>query len=177
MFMRDWINFQMRKPFSPSLLVLPAFLEIVNFWCSEEMCLLRYGCPSIEEIELFSRQYKQQLDEIGAKGEIPDDLALEVSSPGADRLLRVPDDLWRFKDMPMVVSYLEHSDTRPMDKTGIYFLDSIEAESRCCIWKLADVRENWDPAAKGRPLNRKQKDARLRIPYSMIHKVTLYISY
>ncbi|KAK4384130.1 Ribosome maturation factor RimP [Sesamum angolense] len=108
-----------------------------------------YGCPSMEEIESFSRQYKKKLDEIGARGEIPDDLALEVSSPGADRLLRVPDDVLRFRDMPMVVSYLQGSDSRCPEKNGVYFLDTIETESRCCVWKLADVRENRDPSAKG----------------------------
>ncbi|KAL2226109.1 uncharacterized protein LOC105160119 [Sesamum indicum] len=136
-----------------------------------------YGCPSMEEIESFSRQYKKKLDEIGARGEIPDDLALEVSSPGADRLLRVPDDLLRFRDMPMVVSYLQDSDSRCTEKNGVYFLDTIETESRCCVWKLADVRENRDPSAKGRPLSRKQKDCRLKLPYDMIKWVTLYISY
>ncbi|KAL3654314.1 hypothetical protein CASFOL_003995 [Castilleja foliolosa] len=136
-----------------------------------------YGCPSMEEIESFSRQYKKILDEVGAKGEIPDDLALEVSSPGADRLLRVPDDLLRFKDMPMVVSYSEKSDTKCIGKNGVYFLDSIETESRCCVWKLADVRENRDPSAKGRPLSRKQKDARLKLSYDTIKRATLYINY
>lgn len=32
----------------------------------------------MEEIENFSRQYKKRLEEVGAEGEIPDDLALEV---------------------------------------------------------------------------------------------------
>ncbi|XP_028065245.1 uncharacterized protein LOC114268305 isoform X3 [Camellia sinensis] len=36
-----------------------------------------YGCPSVEEIESYSHQYKKRLDEVGALGEIPDDLALE----------------------------------------------------------------------------------------------------
>ncbi|KAI3465407.1 hypothetical protein Pfo_022070 [Paulownia fortunei] len=136
-----------------------------------------YGCPNMEEIESFSRQFKKKLDEVGARVEIPDDLALEVSSPGADRLLRVPDDLLRFRGMPMVVSYLEDADARCPEKNGVYFLDSIETESRCCVWKLADVRENRDPSAKGRPLSRKQRDCRLKLPYAVIKRVTLYISY
>ncbi|XP_059648738.1 uncharacterized protein LOC132294775 isoform X2 [Cornus florida] len=37
----------------------------------------KYGCPSMEEIEDYSRQYKKRLEELGAAGEIPDDLALE----------------------------------------------------------------------------------------------------
>lgn len=79
--------------------------------------------------------------------------------------------------MPMVVSYLQDSETRCPDKTGVYFLDSLEAESSCSVWRLADVKENRDPAAKGRPFSRKQKDLRLKIPYAMIKRVTLYISY
>ncbi|CAA0828765.1 Uncharacterised protein family UPF0090 [Striga hermonthica] len=134
-----------------------------------------YGCPSMEEIESFSREYKKKLDEVGARGDIPDDLALEVSSPGADRLLKVPDDLLRFKDLPMSVSYMENSNTKCQEKNGVFFLDSIETESRCCIWKLADVRENLDPSAKGRPLSRKQKDSRLKLSYDTIERVTLYI--
>ncbi|KAG8366463.1 hypothetical protein BUALT_Bualt17G0082600 [Buddleja alternifolia] len=135
-----------------------------------------YGCPSMDEIESFSRQYKEKLDEIGARGEIPDDLALEVSSPGADRLLRVPDDLERFNDMPMVVSYVEDSDGRCPEKNGVYFLDTIDTESSCCVWKLADVKENRDPSAKGRPLSRKQKDCRLKLPYAVIKKAS-FLSY
>lgn len=102
---------------------------------------------------------------------------MEVSSPGADRLLRVPDDLLRFKDMAMIVNYLEDSDARPLEKEGVYHLDSIEAESKCCVWKLADVRENRDPSAKGRPLSRKQRDCRLKLPYDMIKRVKIYIGY
>ncbi|XP_057777385.1 uncharacterized protein LOC130995906 isoform X2 [Salvia miltiorrhiza] len=131
-----------------------------------------YGCPGMDEIESFSRQYKKSLDE-----EIPDDLALEVSSPGADRLLRVPDDLLRFKDMAMIVTYFQDSDAGSPEKEAVYLLDSIETESQCCVWKLADVRENRDPAAKGRPLSRKQRDCRLKLPYDMIKRVKLYIGY
>lgn len=139
--------------------------------------LNEYGCPSMEEIESFSRKYKKTLDEVGAKGDFPYDLALEVSSPGADRLLRVPDDLLRFKDMAMIVNYLEDSDDRPLEKEGVYHLDSIETESKCCVWKLADVRENRDPSAKGRPLSRKQRDCRLKLPYDLIKRVKIYIGY
>lgn len=38
----------------------------------------RYGCPSMEVLEGFSQEYKKRLDEVGASGQIPDDLALEV---------------------------------------------------------------------------------------------------
>lgn len=100
---------------------------------------------------------------------------LQVSSPGAERLLKVPDDLKRFQDMPMRVSYVEDVDTKCPEKIGIFYLDAIETEPGSCVWRLADVKENRDPAAKGRPFSRKQKDWRLILPYVMVKKVTLYL--
>ncbi|KAL8106083.1 uncharacterized protein LOC141678072 [Apium graveolens] len=135
----------------------------------------KYGCPEIELIESYNREYKKRLDEAGQEGELPDDLAIEVSSPGAERLLKVPDDLQRFQDMPMRVSYVDDVDTKCPEKTMIFYLDAIETESGSCVWRLADVKENRDPAAKGRPFSRKQKDWRLKLPYGMVKKVTLYL--
>ncbi|XP_052186768.1 uncharacterized protein LOC127797700 [Diospyros lotus] len=134
-----------------------------------------FGCPSMEEIESYNHQFKKRLDEVGELGEIPDDLALEVSSPGAERLLKVPDDLYRFKDMPMRVSYVEDLESKCPEKNGVFFLDAIKTEVGSCYWRLADVKENRDPSAKGRPLSRKQKDWRLELPYALVRRVTLYL--
>lgn len=41
----------------------------------------------MEELEGFSQDYKKKLDEVGALGEIPDDLALEVTKQMANRSL------------------------------------------------------------------------------------------
>lgn len=79
--------------------------------------------------------------------------------------------------MIMRVTYTESSDTRSLLKEGVFLLESVERESGCCIWKLADVKENRDPSAKGRPLSRKQKDWRLKLPYDMFKKVTLFLDY
>ncbi|THG16362.1 hypothetical protein TEA_019157 [Camellia sinensis var. sinensis] len=139
---------------------------------------IRYGCPSVEEIESYSHQYKKRLDEVGALGEIPDDLALEVKLIlSAERLLKVPDDMNRFKDMPMRVSYVEDLESKCPEKNGVFYLDSIKTESGSCVWRLAGVKENRDPSAKGRPLSRKQKDWRLELPYAMLKKVTLFLDY
>ncbi|KVH96204.1 hypothetical protein Ccrd_001715, partial [Cynara cardunculus var. scolymus] len=136
-----------------------------------------YGCPSMEDIQSYSQEYKRRLDEAGVSGDIPSDLALEVSSPGADRLLRIPNDLERFKEMAMRVKYVERDDTRSVEKEGVFFLESMEAESGSCMWRLADVKENRDPSSKGRPFTRKQKDWRLELPFEMIKQVTLYLDY
>ncbi|KAJ4831426.1 hypothetical protein Tsubulata_023221 [Turnera subulata] len=134
-----------------------------------------YGCPAMEELESYSQEYKRRLDEVGAQGDIPDDLALEVSSPGAERILKVPDDLSRFSDMPMRVSYVEATESDAQQKDGVFFLDSLELETENCVWKLADVRENRDPQSKGRPLSRKRRDWRLKLPFELHRKITLYL--
>ncbi|XP_045817227.1 uncharacterized protein LOC123910191 [Trifolium pratense] len=134
-----------------------------------------YGCPSMDELESYNQEFKKRLDEVGALGDIPDDLALEVSSPGADRVLKVPDDLNRFKEMPMRVFYTENIESNCLEMDGVFILDSIENDSEICVWKLADVQENRDPTKKGKPLNRKQKDWRLRLPFNLHRMVTLYI--
>lgn len=136
-----------------------------------------YGCPSMEELESYNQEFKKRLDEVGALGDIPDDLAVEVSSPGADRILKVPDDLSRFKNMPMRVCYTENLESSCHEMDGVFFLDSIEEESEICVWKLADVKENRDPTIKGKPLNRKQKDWRLRLPFNLHRMVNLYVEY
>ncbi|XP_077243738.1 uncharacterized protein LOC143884192 [Tasmannia lanceolata] len=136
----------------------------------------KYGCPSMDEIENFSSLYKKRLEEIGEQGEISEDLAVEVSSPGAERILKVPDELDRFKEMPMRVCYVEGEPaSKNKEKDGVFMVESVETESEHCVWKLADVRENRDAASKGRLLSRKQKDWRLRLPFGMLRKVTLYI--
>lgn len=98
---------------------------------------------------------------------------MKVSSPGATRLLKVPDDLDRFKDMPMHVCYVEGEESNCSEKKGVFLLESIEPEA--CIWKLAYVKENRDPLRKGRPLSRQQKDWRLKLPFGMHKEVSLYM--
>lgn len=101
--------------------------------------------------------------------------ALKVSSPGADRILKVPDDINRFKDMPMRVCYAENIESNCPEGDGVFLLDSIVEDVEMCVWKLANVKENRDPLKKGRPLSRKQKDWRLRLPFNLHTMVTLYV--
>ncbi|TVU41412.1 hypothetical protein EJB05_14927, partial [Eragrostis curvula] len=103
-----------------------------------------------------------------------------VSSPGAERLLKVPDDLDRFKDMAMRVQYHVEGDNdlvpkQNLLKDGIFFLESVDVQAEHCTWKLADVKENRAEAGKGRPMNRKQKDWRLQTSFKAVKKATLYL--
>ncbi|GAV69344.1 LOW QUALITY PROTEIN: DUF150 domain-containing protein, partial [Cephalotus follicularis] len=118
-----------------------------------------YGCPRMKELT-NTQKYKKRLDEVGALQEIPNDLALEVSSLGAKRIVRVPDDLNWFKDMPRRLCYAKDVKSNYSEKNEIFMLESVEVESGNCMWKLADVKENMDPQCKGRPLSRKKRDWR-----------------
>eukprot|EP01018_Ginkgo_biloba_P031237 Gb_22791 [translate_table: standard] len=102
----------------------------------------------------------------------------QVSSPGAERLLRVPQDLERFKDLPMQVSYLEEiTEANPSSKEqdGIFQLDCLDLDSGYCMWKLANVKVNREASGKGRSLSRKRRDWRLRLPLSSLRLVRLYL--
>lgn len=91
----------------------------------------RYGSPSLEDVEVFSRDFGTRLEAELVRlsprpiGGIPSptdslgpaacscpqgekeagEIEIEVSSPGAERLLRVPEDLDRFRELPMRVEY------------------------------------------------------------------------
>nr|CAD1824594.1 unnamed protein product [Ananas comosus var. bracteatus] len=58
----------------------------------------KYGSPSMNDIEAFSSAYQSRLDEAELGKRIPENISLEVSSPGVERVVRVPEELERFKD-------------------------------------------------------------------------------
>lgn len=137
-----------------------------------------YGCPAIGDIETFNSVYATRVEEVGKSGELPDNLAIEVSSPGAERLVKVPDDLERFKDLPMYVCYVEETlDAKPGSKVqeGVFQLDCVSLELGQCTWKLANVKLNKEASGKGRSLNRKQRDWRLLLPFTSLRLVRLYM--
>lgn len=92
--------------------------------------------------------------------------------------MRIPQDLERFKDLPMYVRYIESagdSTTETPEKDGILELESVDMEVGSAKWKLADVRLNRELAGKGRGLTRKQRDWRVDLPFESIRLVRLYI--
>lgn len=97
----------------------------------------------------------------------------QVSSPGAERLLKIPDDLERFKELPVRVRY-NSEEYGTVD--SVFLLDSVDTRSANCVWKLADVKEN-RAGNKGRPFTRKQKDWRLHLPFPHINRVSLYLEF
>ncbi|XP_054788369.1 uncharacterized protein LOC129294208 [Prosopis cineraria] len=134
------------------------------------------GSPSMEDIEAFSTAYRAKLDEAELAKFVPEDISLEVSSPGVERIVRIPNDLDRFKERPMYVKYVsnEDLDVSSAESEGVFNLIAFDLETRCCTWGLADVRANREKAGKGRPLNKKQREWRLSTPFDSLRLVRLY---
>ncbi|EPS60191.1 hypothetical protein M569_14613, partial [Genlisea aurea] len=128
------------------------------------------GSPSMSDIESFTAIYRKQLDEAEASGLVPN-LSLEVSSPGVERIVRVPEDLERFRDRNLYVKYIVDGG---QEQDGVLRLISHESSSGYCTWGLADVRVNRERSGKGRPLSKKQKEWRLITPLHTLRLVRLY---
>ncbi|XXG81331.1 hypothetical protein AAC387_Pa09g1994 [Persea americana] len=123
-----------------------------------------YGSPSMTDIEDFSSACHACLDEA------------KISSPGVERIVQVPQQLDRFKDLPMYVKYdtEEASTESPKESDGVFKLVSFDLESTYCTWSIADVRKNREEAGEGRPLSKKQKEWRLQTPFDSLRLVRLY---
>lgn len=137
----------------------------------------KYGSPNITDIEAFSAAYRARLDEAEQAKTIPENISLEVSSPGVERVIRIPQELDRFRERPMYVKYLTDvaaSGTSSSERDGVFRLVSFDLETNCCTWGLADVRINREKAGKGRPMSKKQQEWRLTTPFDSLRLVRLY---
>ncbi|XP_057974072.1 uncharacterized protein LOC131162001 [Malania oleifera] len=134
------------------------------------------GSPSMSDIENFSSAYRARLDKAELAGSVPGSLTLEVSSPGVERVVRVPEELDRFKERAMYVRYTGDigGDGSSTENDGVFRLISFDMEAKCCTWGLADVRINREKAGKGRPLSKKQREWRLNTPLHSLRMVRLY---
>ncbi|KAM0939915.1 hypothetical protein DsansV1_C19g0158431 [Dioscorea sansibarensis] len=129
------------------------------------------GSPSMADIQAFSSEYRARLGEAELAGTIPVNISLEVSSPGVERVVRIPEDLDRFKDRPMYVKYTADGD---QECDGIFRLISFDLDSCNCTWGIADVKKNRQQTGKGRPLNKKQREWRLQTSFDSLHLVRLH---
>jgi len=125
-----------------------------------------YGSPSLDEIGEFSRDFNESLESVIGE-EAAGQIEIEVSSPGADRAVKVPDELTRFQSLPMVVRSLDNPDSR------IFNFVEMKAEDMT-VWKYADVKANRS-LGKGRGLSKKQKEALIEILVQDLDSVTLHI--
>lgn len=136
----------------------------------------KYGSPSMTDIEDFTSAYQERLDEAERAGTILENISLEVSSPGVERVVRIPEELERFKEKPMFVRYTASVDaaTSPQESEGVFRLVSFDLESGHCTWGIADVKVNRKQAGKGRPLSKKQREWRLQTPFDSLLLVRVH---
>ncbi|TXG53342.1 hypothetical protein EZV62_022511 [Acer yangbiense] len=137
------------------------------------------GSPSIEDIEAFTASYRAKLEEAEIVKSITENISVEVSSPGVERVVRIPQELDRFKDRAMYVKYVSELATAgsSTESDGVFKIISFDTQTKCCTWGLADVRINREKAGKGRPLSKKQREWRLNTTFDSLHLVRLYSDY
>ncbi|KAM3387128.1 hypothetical protein ACQJBY_010164 [Aegilops geniculata] len=136
----------------------------------------RYGSPTIDDIEAYTIAYRAKLDDAESAGRIPKNVSLEVSSPGVERVIRVPDDLERFKERSMYVRYVMTSEdaATAQEGDGVFRLISYDVDLCECTWGIADVKINRQQTGKGRPLSKKQREWRLQTPFESLKLVRVY---
>ncbi|CAN8234285.1 unnamed protein product [Cochlearia groenlandica] len=131
------------------------------------------GSPTMEDIEAYSKIYRAKLAEAELAKSIPNNISLEVSSPGVERVVRIPQDLERYKERSMYVRYIVEEEGET-EGDGIFKLVSFDVEGKSCVWGVADIRVNREKAGKGRPLSKKQREWRLQTPFESLRLVRLH---
>lgn len=126
----------------------------------------KYGSPTLDELTTIVRAHNTILDSRG----FPDDVAIEVASPGATRKLRVPQELARFRDLMMEVSYKDPESAEVVTKT----MEITDVTDEDVEWKLADVESNRS-GKKGQGMNKKSREWRMRMPLADILSARLFI--
>jgi len=138
----------------------------------------KFGSPTLDQLSSVSRKFNVVLEE----GGFPDDVSLEVASPGAERQMRLPGDLERFRTLTMRVTYAASAGGQPGaaspaegQTTHVMLLTDLDEAGGTSTWKLADVSENRPQAKKGQGMNRKQREWRLKLAVGDISKANLFI--
>ena len=125
----------------------------------------RFWSPSLEEIGQFSRDFNERFESAIGE-EAAGKVEIEVSSPGATRAVKIPDELSRFSSLPMVVCSKDEPNPR--------ILDHIDVVDSVSLWKYADVKANRS-LGKGRGLTKKQMEMTIQIPLQDLVSVNLHI--
>jgi ribosome maturation factor RimP len=140
----------------------------------------KYGSPSLDEVGTFSRNLNVELEAVMGE-EAAGEIEIEVSSPGAERFVKVPEEFERFGEMPMLVEYdsIGEEGGKERKKTVLQFQNVVDGEGEKeqgglkSKWTLADVRAN--RSGKGRVLNKKQRETVIDIPVKDIIQVNLHV--
>lgn len=97
----------------------------------------RFGSVSLSDCEVLSKKLTVRLDELYPE----ENYTIQISSAGAERQLRLPKDLYRFKDLPMKMFFL---DSTGMSRSGIFnilHLDEKEIEIQTFLGKKKSAKK------------------------------------
>ncbi|GMH45014.1 hypothetical protein BSKO_12971 [Bryopsis sp. KO-2023] len=132
-----------------------------------------FGSPGLEDIQEFSKALTREMeDELGE--EQAGLIEVEASSPGAEREVRLPEELDRFKHLPMQVEYLNEDDETKNQILNLDGLEKMEGVILKSRWKLADTKMGRF-ARKGRGLNKKDRERIIELKTTQLRKVNLYL--
>ena len=132
----------------------------------------KFGSPTLDQLSAVSRAFNADLEERG----FPEDVSLEVASPGAERKLRLPDDIPRFAELKMRVTYRD-ANAEGGTATRVMLIDDLDEDAGTATWKLADVEENRPQAKKGQGMNKKQREWRLVAPFADVVAANLFVGF
>lgn len=123
-----------------------------------------HGSPNVEECEQFSHLFQHKLESLAG---VPENYTIEVSSPGAERMLKIPEDFERFRAHPMKVQY--EADGKVLHKI-LEYLSHNESRTH---WKTADVKINRQQGLIGK----KREAEEIAIDLDHIQKVNLHLDF
>ena len=132
----------------------------------------KFGSPTLDQLSAVSRAFNADLEERG----FPEDVSLEVASPGAERKLRLPDDIPRFAELKMRVTYRD-ANAEGGTATRVMLIEDLDEDTGTATWKLADVEENRPQAKKGQGMNKKQREWRLVAPFADVVAANLFVGF
>lgn len=101
----------------------------------------QFGSPSLEELELVTRRVTKKMETFPPPFDNPQ---LEVTSPGAERTLRLPDDLSRFVGFAMKVQFYEG--------------EAVQVK-KLRLTKISEDTTHWSSFVKNKKKIKKQKAA------------------
>ena len=138
------------------------------------------GAVSLEDCQAFSQRFVELVDNRLARGGgpdteglpeglTPDNYSLEVASAGAERELRLPEDLERFRGLPLKLRY---RDSEGKDRSDLVVFQGIENDAGEASF------EPYTPKRKRRSKGEKKQNGReIRLPLCEMIRANLYLDF
>jgi len=110
-----------------------------------------FGSPHSQQVKDFDRDTTTLIEELkNISGWDQPIYKLSVQTPGTDKIMEIPDDLWKCEIFACRVQWEDDS------KRDIKYLNRLAGTEH--LWRLANIQENWDPKV-GERLTERQREA------------------